>query len=204
MVNQHERIIENLDAMATMVGYGPNRGNATIAYASSPITTGPRMYETCRKMGLTPDTLPKEIIQTEILTPNLADGEEFARKLRESGRYNAVICPATFFAKGWDQHDYMTLWETVISKFANAIHLNAPGWNLSNGCTEEFVIGLRYGKRLYNGLEEKELNPKEGLSLIDRAIQELAGKNFDVSKLQPLYQQAVVLTHANKKEGVRV
>ena len=204
MANQHNLIIQNLDAMATIVGYGKNRGNANIAYASSPITTGPRMYETCQRLGLAPDKIPKEILQQEVLTPNLSEGEEFGRQLRESKRYDLVICPATFFAKGWDQHDYMTLWETVINTFATAVHLKEPGWNLSNGCTEEFVIGLRQGKKLYRGLEEQELAPKEGIRSIEKAIQELTDKGFDTSKLQPFYQQAAVLAYVQKKEGVRV
>lgn len=208
VLEQEQRIVDwitsNLDAYASVLGYPSQRHNYThIAYASSPITTGPRMYEAFKQHGVsTVDNLTKispHSFKHHIITPNIHDGKLFWQAIQETGNYNAVICPATFFAKGWTQEHYMSLWERVIETFTTVIHFN-NGWHLSNGCAEEYLIGLRTGKQLYEGPTQTPLPPEKALTLLEQGINHITALGADTKPLTNTYRRIYVF-HFTKKQN---
>ncbi|MBI4142156.1 hypothetical protein HY484_04475 [Candidatus Woesearchaeota archaeon] len=190
-LEQHiiEEIESNLTAVASVLSWGKSRDAAVkpyVCYASSPITTGCRMYSLFREHNVSNigelAKINPDFFKNKILRANIDDGEEFGSVVRQSNRYDAVVVPATFFAKGWAQEHYMAFWEEVIKRFSDAIHFN-DNWQYSNGCVDEFRIGLENGKELYEGLTVVQLNPKTGLEKIKCAIEEVSSIGADVKSL---------------------
>ena len=73
-------------------------------------------------------SMDKNIFRNEIMDMNILEGVNFKKELlSENNKY--VIAPGEFFAKGWAQEHYMSLWEKVIKKFSNIICFNSrtPG-----------------------------------------------------------------------------
>lgn len=201
-----DEIESNLTAVASVIGWGKSSGNVVIpysAYASSAITSGHRMYELFKEHKVTSvadlNKVDAELFKGKILRTNIEAGEEFGAILRASKRYDAVIVPATFFAKGWAQEHYMAFWEEVIRRFADSVHFN-DGWEYSNGCVDEFRIGLENGKELYEGLMVAQLNPKIGLEKVKHAIEEVSNIGADVKSLYNSYRRARLIVFGDKKE----
>lgn len=193
-----DSIRTSITAIQSVTGSAEGRStsNVRVVYASSPVTTGQRMYGLFRKYrarsveelkGVNPD-----IFSRDIMKPNLADGESFADNLRSVSTYRYVICPATFFAKGWLQEHYMAFWKSVIERFADDIRFNGKWW-WSNGCAEEFLIGARSGKTLYEGFSARPIDPREALRKISRVIAAVGRLGADASKLQSVHSELAAL-----------
>ncbi|MBI4016488.1 MAG: hypothetical protein HY363_02225 [Candidatus Aenigmarchaeota archaeon] len=200
-------IQSNLTSFASIVGWGKHRipAHTNVAYASSPITTGLRMYELFKARGVkSVDELNKidpAIMRKEIMIPNIESGENFAQELRSAKQYAAVICPSTFFARGWTQEHYMSLWERVIENFATKVHFN-DSWQYSNGCVEEYLIGLRTGKFLYEGTSVTPLEPKEALSKIKQALLEISEIGADIKQMYTAYRRIELFLFTRKNDAV--
>lgn len=194
-------IIKEIKASLRMTGTVIDRGIARktpqqqIVYASSPITTGKRMYQFFLRHKVDSIEALNKIDPTlypeKIRKVNLVDGLLFGRTLRKDG-YTSVIIPGVFFAEGWTQEHYISLWEQVIIKFADAVHFNKD-WQYSDGCVAEFWIALQHNKKLWEG--KKMLEPKEGLAKIQKAIEELDKKGISTKNLYNFYRRiALFLT----------
>ena len=206
----HE-IKANITVAASIFGWEKTRMQLyTIAYASAPITTGQRMYEVFKSVGVSSqDELKKKdpaLFYKEVMELNIRAGEEFAQHIRllqkseATKQYTGVICPATFFAKGWTQEHYMSFWERIIETFVDAIHFN-NGWQYSNGCVEEYLIGLKTHKRLYQGNTLATLEPKEALERIKQAIEDIQSLGADIKPLYNNYRRIELLTFTSKHEA---
>lgn len=208
-----EQIRSAIDCYASTMGWKKHRKDARIAYASSPITSGPRMYQLMERLGVTSrDRIPQNVFQTEVVIPNIDAGEEFAQQIRDTKQYATVISPATFFAKRWKQEHYMTLWRVVIENFPTAVHYSnstsewtqLPAWAYSDGCAEEYDIGLASGKQLFEGVELTELPRTKALADIKAALGHIEKLGVDNSKLMNIHRILDVKNYTQKKEGVRV
>lgn len=206
-----DQIFSTMDAMASMVGWKKHRKNTPIAYASSPITSGPRMYQLMEQLGVTTrDQIPKDKFQKQVMMPNIEAGEEFAQKVRDTKEYAVVISPATFFAKRWKQEHYMTLWRTVIENLPTAVHYNngtidgwssSPAWAYSDCCVEEYNIGVSSKKNLFSGVELVELPLEEALTKITGAMDHIQRLGIDSSTLFSLHRTLKLREYTARKEG---
>src|SRR3989338_7747849 len=165
-----DEITAGLSVVACVADWKPT---VPIAYASTPITTGRRMYNLFEQRGITSrDQLPSGSFEQDVMRPNIASGDSFGKQLRATEHYKLVICPATFFAKDWGQEHYMALWERVIATFATAVHFN-DGWEYSTGCVEELVIALGSGKEIYEGITKTPLEQRVGVQRIEAALEHI-------------------------------
>lgn len=195
----HE-IQSNLTAYASITGW-KSLANTNVAYASCAITTGERMYKLFKEYEVkSVDELKNknpEIVQKEIMGPNIVDGEVFAEQLRDCGRYDCVISPATFFAKGWAQEHYMSLWRRVIDTFVKAVHLK-EGWEFSNGQAEEALIGFKGEKVMYEGLKG-ELTILETVKKLQQAVGFVMELGADAKQLYNVYRDMQLLAFTQKR-----
>jgi hypothetical protein len=115
-----------------------------LAYASVPITTGPAFYENYRFCRNDQD---RQTLLERAISKNYYLGREFADRLTERCKY-PVIFPANFEPahQEWEQPHFQALWLEIIAEMCTEVHMG-EGWNLSNGCVEEFVhvMQLRLG-----------------------------------------------------------
>lgn len=145
-----------------------------VVYASSPITSGKRMYEIFRAHGASSIEDLKQIdpnlYYEQIMSANIGDGIKFGQDLVSRG-FAQVIVPGKFFQEGWSQEHYMSLWEQVIDRFAEQIHFNNY-WQYSNGCAQEFLFGMHHNLPLFSR-DGIQMNPGEEAGKIRLAIDEI-------------------------------
>jgi hypothetical protein len=175
-----------------------NNRNGTV-YASAPITSGLRLYQQAKTQGFAVAgelrlALP-EIFHQQVFLPNLKQGEMFGASLRKL-HWRQVIVPGLFFAKGWTQEHYMSLWRQVIVRHARAVAL-CQNWEWSLGCSEEFLIALQHQKRLLDGTG-KTMRWTEGLGLIRKAMDKIDGLGFEIKPHYDLWRQATLTLEAIK------
>lgn len=202
LLEQEQSILREIKASLRMTGTVIDTGarrkdpQQQIIYASSPITTGKRMYNFFRKHKVGSvaelDKIDPAVYVEKIRKPNLVDGLMFGRDLRKLG-YTSVIIPGVFFAEGWTQEHYISLWEQIIIKYADAVHFNKD-WQYSDGCVTEFLIALQHNKKLWEG--KKMLDPKDGLKKIKKAIEELDKKGISTKNLYISYRRIVLFLTA--------
>ena len=154
-------------------------------YASSEFTTGTRFYDLCRRYGVrTGEELKKKLgkeYYSQLLLPNKEEGIRFARRVRELGS-SLVLTPNPFVAPGWSQLEYLGFWDEVIAKKCRAVYFN-QGWEFSNGCTFEYLVGLKAGIPLFDYRNEP-LQPAAAKAMISTAIESLEKEGFTVPKLR--------------------
>ena len=160
-------------------------------YASSEFTTGRRFYDLCRQYGVrTSEDLKRRLggeYLNRLLTPNKDEGIRFARKLRELG-HTLVLTPNPFHAdplnlkRNWSQSEYLDFWNLVISRKCHAVYFN-EGWQFSNGCTFEYLAGLRAGVKLFDDCGVP-LELAAAINRITAAVESLESDGFSVPKLR--------------------
>lgn len=174
----------------------PRRKGAV--YASSPITSGFRLCDCAKGLGMTPEALRRdcpEEFQTSVMQPNLRDGTRFGERLRKDG-WPLVIVPGEFFARGWAQEHYMSLWRQVIVRFARSVAFNAQ-WQWSSGCVEEFLIAVQSRKRLLS-CNGQSYPAQQGADLIRRTVDEIDHWGFDPKPLYDLWRQIQLTLEATR------
>jgi len=180
-------IRSTLSTYRTMGLATPRRKGAV--YASSPITSGFRLCDVAKRLGTTPENFrigyPAEF-RAQVMQPNLHDGVRFGERLRRDG-WPLVIVPGEFFAKGWAQDHYMSLWRQVIVRFARSVAFAAQ-WQWSNGCVEEFLIAVQAGKRILSA-NGKPYDARQGADLIRHTVDEIDRWGFDPKPLYDLWRQ---------------
>lgn len=163
-------------------------------YASSEFTTGWRFYELCRRYGVRSGSELKKKLgdkyKTELLIPNKEEGIRFARSLREKGQ-PIVLTPNPFIAPGWSQPEYLGFWEEVISKKCRSVCFNQK-WEYSNGCTFEYLVGVKAGKELFDH-EGKSLGLGRAKRMIGQVIEDLQKEGFQLPGLNKVYAELVTL-----------
>lgn len=167
-------------------------------YASSEFTTGRRFYDLCRQYNVTTAEDLKRRVGNEytdrLLTANKDEGIRFARKLREAG-HSIVLTPHPFHAdplnlkRNWSQSEYLDFWNLVISKKCHAVCFN-EGWQFSNGCTFEYLAGLKAGIQLFDD-RGRPLEPAAAKKMITAAIETLENDGFRVPKLREVLAELI-------------
>ncbi|MDD5012417.1 MAG: hypothetical protein PHQ66_02100 [Candidatus Nanoarchaeia archaeon] len=189
LVKLNDRIFDEINSNLTMLGAVLDNKCKDVIYASSPITTGYRMYKIFEKYKVKSvaelKELDKEVFKREIMDENISDGLEFKFELLDKN-YKYIIAPGEFFAKGWTQEHYMSLWEKVIKKFSNIICFN-DNYQYSNGCVGELIIGIKNNKQLRKREDFAIINPKEELNQIEKAIEHIDKIGADTKTLSNLY-----------------
>jgi hypothetical protein len=125
-------------------------GLRKLGYISVPITTGREFYELC----LSHPNVPKPALLEKAISRNFTVGRTFADELEKVRAY-PLIFPANFEPahQEWEQPHFQALWLEIIAEMCTSLHLGR-GWNLSNGCVEEYVhvMQLRLGIPQHNHL----------------------------------------------------
>ncbi len=156
-----------------------------IVYTSSPTSTGLRLYQA---MSENPGT-PLEEVKKQVMKANIEDGIQLGEELSQRGFIN-IIVPGKFFAEGWTQEHYMSLWEQVINRFAQVICFN-DGWQYSTGCVEEFLIGLQKGKEMI-GRDLRSINPHEEIRNIRASIDYIDELGLEPGRLYDIYRRTAL------------
>lgn len=169
-------------------------------YASSEFTTGKRFYQLCLYNNVRSAEELKERLREKyvslLLTPNKEEGIRFARVLRTLG-HNLVLTPNPFHAdplnlkRNWSQNEYLDFWKMVIERKCFAVSFN-EGWQFSNGCTFEYLAGLKAGAQLFDH-RYKPLSPAEARDTIAYAIETLEKDGFKVPKLHEVLAELISL-----------
>lgn len=157
-------------------------------YASSELTSGRRLYGLLRAHGVrTAQELEQRLGEQEVgrllRQPNLAAAVAFARDLRQrSAGRGMVVTPAPFTSPGWNQQEYLALWELLIRSRFKAVYFNA-GWYYSNGCAFEFTVAQDAGLPTYDAAGQP-LDLAAGRAHLESAARELELDGFDASGLR--------------------
>lgn len=180
-LQQEQRILT--DIRGTVNTFNCVLGEVT--YASSPLTTGKRMYNLFEKHGVTTVEALKQVITPEgyveqVLQANIREGIEFGNEIVRRGSA-CVIVPGVYFRNGWTQEHYMSLWNQVIVNFAKRIDFNDE-YQYSTGCVTEFLIGLENGKVLAQR-DGSVIDPKHEVARIALAIEDVDRIGVDVKPL---------------------
>jgi hypothetical protein len=157
-------------------------------YASTELTTGLRLYNAMRECGVVTVAELKQIKGKDWYTANIWDanlkvGSEFASRVRVNlGGKLIVITPGPFSAPGWTQPEYLAFWEQLIRTRIGSVWFNL-NWQYSNGCTFEFAVAVDASLPVFDH-EGQALDPRQGVQLVDAAIQSLVKDGIDVTKLR--------------------
>jgi hypothetical protein len=157
-------------------------------YASSELTTGPRLFQLYREYGVRDMAALKLALGEEgwrkrLWEPNVAEANAFARDLRDQipGR-PITVTPAPFLAPGWSQGEYLAFWESLIRTRFWAVYFS-DDWEYSNGCTLEFAVAWDEGLPTYDA-RRNLLDLSAGVLLIERAAGEIESEGFDALGLR--------------------
>lgn len=149
----------------------------TAIYASSPITTGPRLHKLLREHGFQDsDELKNALGEAEyrrlVIQPNITQAQAFAHELRQRfGRTTLVVSPGPLVVPEWSQAQYLRLWEALIRTRISQAYFD-DGWQYSNGCTFEFSVAWATGVPTLTAAGEP-LGLEHATSLVLKAIDEL-------------------------------
>lgn len=157
-------------------------------YASSELTTGPRLFQLFREHGVRDlaslkATLGPNEWTSRLWNPNVAEANAFARELRDRlPGHPVTVTPAPYSAPGWNQEEYLALWESLIRTRFRAVYFS-DDWEYSNGCTFEFAVAWDAGLPTFDA-RGHDLGLPAGIALIERAARELEAEGFDASGLR--------------------
>ncbi len=157
-------------------------------YASSELTTGPRLFQLFEEYGVRDiaalkAALGEEGWRTRLWEPNVAEANAFARELRDRipGR-PLTVTPAPYSAPEWNQEEYLAFWESLIRTRFRAVCFS-DDWEYSNGCTFELAVAWDAGLPTFDA-QGHDLDLSAGIALIDRAVREIEAEGFDASVLR--------------------
>jgi len=168
-----------------------------VIYGSTPTTTGPRLHEVCEEHGVrSVDGLNKKdpnIFIEQVWVPNVEDGKDFVGELKRKGPergYKYAINASKLHVNGWKGKHYMSFFEQVIRKpYVKGICFNTDkGYEYSDGCVQEFLLGLRMEKELRNR-GYSLMRPDEEAERIWAAIEDLDRRGFNPEKLTDFHRE---------------
>lgn len=157
-------------------------------YGSTELTTGRRLYDVLRDVGLPTaaafkEKLGRDEFTNRVWNPNFSAALEFAKEIRRSSQNRTlVISPAPFTAPGWTQPEYLAFWETLLRTRIQQVWLNR-NWQFSNGCTFEFAVAIDAGLPTADH-DGHALSVDQAIDLMTDAIGTLKSENFDTSSLK--------------------
>lgn len=161
-------------------------------YVSTPITSGRRFADWSNGRDLDVDLSHPETYQEfrrEVLEPNSRHARKIINKLRNLFPKALMDPTALKDIDGWVQDDYRVLWAKVIEQYAGTV-VFLDGWQYSNGCAYEFLVGNGMPHRpsiLKETLEPLTL--EEGIRLIKAAVIDLNRSRLATDFLQQVLNQ---------------
>ncbi len=141
-----------------------------LAYVSVPITSGRLLYERLLKHQVS-DKPSKEFMQ-EIIEDNYSQGYKFVKSLASRLKI-PIVFPADMVPvrQEWEQSHFQALWLSIIAEKCTEVHMS-PGWEFSNGASEEFThtmqlsLGLPKGKLFFYNTKGDEKIERERMKSI--------------------------------------
>lgn len=131
------------DALDSFAGcFGLER--SSVAYVSTPITTGRRYYDWLASSKLSADS---PIFPTEHAREVIAANQASAHSLVLRARHHLgkiVVDPTGLNAPEWSQRDFHVFWTRLITDRVGTVVFN-DGWEYSTGCTYEYAAALKAG-----------------------------------------------------------
>lgn len=111
------------------------RHREPLAYVSTPITSGIKLYQ----LQLEQSSWNKRELMKLVMDHNYNEGWKLVEKVLERRRCN-VLYPADLVParQKWQQEDFQALWLSIIAEMCTELHMCA-GWNFSNGGIEELI-----------------------------------------------------------------
>jgi hypothetical protein len=137
-------------------------GENKVTYVSGPITTGRLLMDRLRS-----GTDDPKAVRDSCFEENVATLKGAVRALRERNPEHVFLDPATLNVVGWNQDEYMELWERFIERHANRVIL-LDGWEYSKGCAREFTRAIEHGVHRETPSGEP-IDQDEGLDLLVKA-----------------------------------
>lgn len=185
-----------------------------LAYVSTAITSGLRMYEVLDTLGLrSADELKEKhpaVLFDQVIRPNIEAGNEVAKVLAAK-EDRPVVAPAIFEAKKqrWSQDEYMAMWLGMIEENVGAMFMS-PGWEYSNGGAEEFLhaiqMALGFKSRWDIEIldhERKPITVHAGLISIGQALRALHARGRKAPILADVFRSVVAVARVSLVELVR-
>lgn len=164
-------------------------GDQGLVYMTVPITTGLREYVLMRKLDC--DRLALRSIYRsrwleEVVGPNEADAEAYARMIQIRNQGRLVLNPASMMIEGWSQQDFTSLWNKVLVEFCDLLVVT-PDWAYSSGSIGEVSEMALLGREITDVLGRR-LSNQQLMDTAGRAREGLLSMGFDqltVSELLP-------------------
>ena len=111
-----------------------------------------------------------------VATPNRAAALAIGQRLRRFGVEGPFIEPAHFAPiPEWGQGEYLEFWEVVIRRYCSRI-IFCDGWEYSNGCAYEFLVGVRTHKELFTA-DYQLLTREQGRQMMSNAVLEMVERD---------------------------
>lgn len=106
--------------------------------------------------------------------PNIADVQRTAEQERNADRL--TIEPGSFEAdlEHWGQPEFYNFWDRVIEDHAAEVRF-MPGWELSVGCTFEYLCARKHGRTTLD-IDGNPLLVETALGLLHSALREIQSR----------------------------
>jgi hypothetical protein len=172
------RLADALDSFAACFGLE----RSSVAYVSTPITTGKHYYDWLQQSGYTSDASSdfQRDHAREVVAINQASARALVTRLR-SQLDKVVVDPTALDVPDWTQMDFHTFWTRLITDYVGTVVFNA-GWEYSTGCCFEFAAALNVDATLLDA-SLSPLSPGAALMLTAQAIKRLRKQGHDVNGL---------------------
>lgn len=184
-----------------------------LAYVSTAITSGRRMYDLMDQLGIRDaeelKTKEPTVFLDRIIKPNIEEGTALAKKIAQKIG-NPVIAPSIFEARKqrWSQDEYMAMWLKMIEENVGLIYM-APGWEYSGGGAEEYLhavqMALGFKKRWNIDIFDAEGQPlyfHRGLEILVKALSDLSQKKRKSKTLAEVINGLVTLWSTLHTHGI--
>ncbi|NKZ10757.1 hypothetical protein HGA11_07165 [Mycolicibacterium septicum DSM 44393] len=178
-------LAEVLDSFAGCFGLE----RSSVAYVSTPITTGRRYYAWLATSKLSKDNpnFPMEHAR-EVIAVNQASAHALVLQARRLlGKI--VVDPTGLKAPEWSQSDFHFFWSRLITDYVGTVVFN-DGWEYSTGCTYEYAAALRAGATVLDA-QMSVMPPIVAVTKTDEAIALLRGQGHAVQSLAVAQRQIV-------------
>lgn len=165
--------------------FAPEPSQRTI-YLSTPITTGPRLLrwlaDNRGAISASKASDSVDLVRHEVVNDNIGRLGPLREKLLADHPNGHLIDPTSLDVPGWEQWEYHRFWSEVLIAFADEI-VFADGWELSTGCTVEYIVGLNHEIPMFDSAMAP-LNPEVTAPLLLSAADELeqAGRSPSIAR----------------------
>jgi hypothetical protein len=149
---------------------------AKLTYVSGAITSGRRLLEACRSLGIG----SPNINRGSIIESNVSELRELVASLRkELG--GLILDPSRLpLFPGWSQQDYYRTWGGIVRRYpAKAIF--ADDWQYSCGCSHEY-LSARSAKIVIVDRFDQPISDEYAMRLLKGAIRESAAIGLDATE----------------------